>query len=162
MTLCDASSVYKNRKMTGAPVGAEWSKPVQCLSSHLRCTIREVVRLLGTCMPAHTKIVCSEDAPTSEEHSTGSSDQVREACACCIGGRTNACDQERKEPMSSNMVVMTFSNAYTAEQVRDRLFEMQKAHLIKVDDKEGDHDMLRRRPDEQLGPRAGRGGRYLM
>ncbi len=64
--------------------------------------------------------------------------------------------------MSSNMVVMTFSNEYTAEQVRDRLFELQKAHLIKVDDKEGDHDMLRRRPDEQLGPRAGRGGRYLM
>jgi uncharacterized membrane protein len=36
--------------------------------------------------------------------------------------------------MSSNMVVMTFSNEYTAEQVRDRLVELQKAHLIKVDD----------------------------
>jgi len=43
-------------------------------------------------------------------------------------------DQERKEPMSSNMVVMTFSNEYTAEQVRDRLVELQKAHLIMVDD----------------------------
>jgi len=36
--------------------------------------------------------------------------------------------------MSSNMVVMTFSNEYTADQVRDRLVELQKAHLIKVDD----------------------------
>jgi uncharacterized membrane protein len=80
------------------------------------------------------KIVCSEDTPTSEEHSTGSSGQVKEACACCMGGRTNASDQERIEPMSSNMVVMTFSNEYTAEQVRDRLVELQKAHLIKVDD----------------------------
>src|SRR6266852_5177497 len=51
-----------------------------------------------------------------------------------MGGRTNASDQERKEPMSSNMVVMTFSNEYTAEQVRDRLVELQKAHLIMVDD----------------------------
>jgi len=46
----------------------------------------------------------------------------------------HASDQERKEPMSSNMVVMTFSNEQTAEQVRDRLVEMQKAHLIKLDD----------------------------
>src|SRR5437763_4159784 len=36
--------------------------------------------------------------------------------------------------MSSNMVVMTFSNKHTAEQVRDRLVEQQKAHLIKLDD----------------------------
>lgn len=36
--------------------------------------------------------------------------------------------------MSSNMVVMTFNNEHTAEQVRDRLVELQKAHLIKLDD----------------------------
>jgi uncharacterized membrane protein len=36
--------------------------------------------------------------------------------------------------MSSNMVVMTFSNEHAAEQVRDRVLELQKAHLIKVDD----------------------------
>ena len=36
--------------------------------------------------------------------------------------------------MSSNLVVMTFSNEYTADQMRDRLVELQKAHLIKVDD----------------------------
>jgi uncharacterized membrane protein len=36
--------------------------------------------------------------------------------------------------MSSNMVVMTFSNEHTAEQVRDRLVELQKANLIKLDD----------------------------
>jgi uncharacterized membrane protein len=32
------------------------------------------------------------------------------------------------------MVVMTFNNEHTAEQVRDRLVEQQKAHLIKLED----------------------------
>lgn len=36
--------------------------------------------------------------------------------------------------MSSNMVVMTFNNEHTAEQVRDRLVELQKLQLITLDD----------------------------
>lgn len=36
--------------------------------------------------------------------------------------------------MSSNMVVMTFNNEQTAEQVRDRLVELQKLQLITLDD----------------------------
>jgi len=36
--------------------------------------------------------------------------------------------------MSSNMVVMTFNNEQTAEQVRDRLAELQKLQLITLDD----------------------------
>ncbi len=39
--------------------------------------------------------------------------------------------------MSSNMVVMTFSNEHTAEQVRDRLVEQQKAHLCFLQEKSG-------------------------
>jgi uncharacterized membrane protein len=34
----------------------------------------------------------------------------------------------------SNMVVMAFDNEYTAEQVRDKLVELQRAQLIKLDD----------------------------
>ena len=36
--------------------------------------------------------------------------------------------------MSSNMVVMTFSDEYSADQVRDRLVELQKLQLITLDD----------------------------
>jgi len=34
----------------------------------------------------------------------------------------------------SNLVVMTFGNEYAAAQVRDKLVELQKAELIKLDD----------------------------
>jgi len=34
----------------------------------------------------------------------------------------------------SNLVVMAFDNEYGAEQVRDKLVDLQKAQLIKIDD----------------------------